>query len=119
MYWPAVDCIGGRESSLALAAATRVPANINIWNNRTVLIVSLDLSRIFDAVSALAVSPPLLKEQIAELRPPALIQRDNLAIEYGFPSEGQSQSPAKIRERVVGISVAGNELSVTVLDDSE
>ena len=31
---------GGRESSLALAVATRVPANINIWNNRTVFIVS-------------------------------------------------------------------------------
>jgi hypothetical protein len=40
MYWLAVDCRGGRESSLPLAAATRVPANINTWNNRAVFIVS-------------------------------------------------------------------------------
>jgi hypothetical protein len=36
-----------------------------------------------------------MKEQITELRPRALIQTDNLAIEDGFPSEGQSRSPAK------------------------
>lgn len=58
-----------------------------------------------------------MKEQITELRPPALIQTDNLAIEHGFPREGQSQSAAKVRERVEGISVSGNELSV--LDDRE
>jgi len=39
LYWLAVDGRGGRESSLALAAATRVPANINTWNNRAVFIV--------------------------------------------------------------------------------
>jgi len=29
------------------------------------------------------------------------------------------EAVAKVRERVEGISVAGNELSVTVLDDGE
>jgi hypothetical protein len=45
---------------------------------------------------------PSMKEQITELRPPALIQTDNLAIEDGFPSEGQSRSPAKILKELKG-----------------
>jgi hypothetical protein len=61
MSWSVVVSKGGRKSSLALAAATRVPANINIWNKRTDFIVSLDLPHSFDAVSALACFATSLK----------------------------------------------------------
>jgi hypothetical protein len=87
MYWPAVDGIGGRESSLALADATRVPANINIWNNRAVFIVSPRLTsqlRCGFVVGGFATSskiggqcsffPPDLPVPSSPLIPPAISQ---------------------------------------------
>jgi hypothetical protein len=47
---------------------------------------------------------PLMKEEIAELRPPVLIQTDNLSVEYGLSTKRQSQSLAP-SARVEGISL--------------
>src|ERR1041384_4088826 len=39
VYWPVGDSIEERPPSLARAAPTRVPASINVWNNRAIFFI--------------------------------------------------------------------------------
>ena len=60
-----------------------------------------------------------MKEQVTKLRSSTLIKADDFTIENGFSSKRQCHSLAKILERVEGISIAGDELCSTVLDNGE
>ncbi len=60
-----------------------------------------------------------MKEQITELGSSSFIETDNLAIEHGPARIRQRELCAKSVERTERMAVTGNELTSTVVDDSE
>jgi hypothetical protein len=66
------------------------------------------LAVIHQKIKSIEAGLTAMKEQVAELRPRTFIQTDDLPIEHGLSTKRQSQSFAKVCERVEGISVAGD-----------
>jgi len=60
-----------------------------------------------------------MKEQVVEPWSSALVETNDFAVEHRLTFTRRNQCPPKCVERIERMTVAGDELTATVLDDGE